>query len=1081
MIFYLNLDGSMTRQDADRVFQGSNKAHKIVVLTPFGNSCNLNIAFTLPNGTATVYQPMFRETTYQPSDEHPDILVSAWSYTLTNNVTTDRGEVGVSILVQTFEGADTDVISDETSFTSSFNVEYSVLPRPIPEPPTDSTAWKELNTLLTQYYNELVAVNEGTAQDLANHIANKNNPHEVKANQVNINAINGMTATHVQGALEETHTDVVQNTGDIADHETRIAANESAVADYGTRISTNETNISTNTTDISNIKTKATGSVTKDLQDQINTKQHTLTAGANINIENNVISASVGVKLLKVTELPTTGVENTIYLVPKASATNNVYDEYIYVDNSWEIIGSTDIDLTQYARTDQANTFNGNQSIVGDLSATHSIKKNGHEVLTDEQVLNEHGTSTTDVYSQGQTNIEIVKAQEYPINQRLDMSRFISPTTVDGITITRVEDNKNLFHITGRFTGQVGSLSGGVISQIGWDDNIFSEQYSLDIFYNSHILIGSESQPTVPESVSISLTSGLNDYVSLVFIGGQYTGGTFSYKIEGLHNDIDYDFYANLGIYNLTDLYGSGHESLDTTEIEKIIKPDIAYPIGWSIAKGVYATQADIDRLDGLIDSLDSTKADATSLTQTNNKLDGVVNVMAQSIDLPNGYSADMFMPLNHPTSMHIMGAVQNATEVPTTEKSGSLELIVNTNDNFTQIWHPNGLAEIWIRNHTVDGFAAEWTQVGAGGGGDNKPIPLQYWGVPSDWSYFRYDFDAETSVTMPVEAGSYIDFGDGTIVESATGDTQHTYAIGSYICSVKGTITAKTFTSNKLIYAQIGKTNVTNMGGMFGSCSKLTTIPLLDTSKVTYMGSMFQNCSKLTTIPLLDTSKVTNMGGMFQSCSKLTTIPLLDTSKVTYMGSMFNSCSKLTTIPLLDTSNVTNMGDMFQSCSKLTTIPLLDTSNVTNMGYMFYSCSKLTTIPLLDTSKVTYMGDMFQSCSKLTTIPLLDTSKVTYMGGMFGSCSNLTTIPLLDTSNVTNMGYMFYSCSKLEEIHMLNIGCNLDISVSTLFTRDALNEIIGNLKSVTETRTLTMGSTNLAKLTDEDKAVATNKGWTLA
>lgn len=29
--------------------------------------------------------------------------------------------------------------------------------------------------------------------------------------------------------------------------------------------------------------------------------------------------------------------------------------------------------------------------------------------------------------------------------------------------------------------------------------------------------------------------------------------------------------------------------------------------------------------------------------------------------------------------------------------------------------------------------------------------------------------------------------------------------------------------------------------------------------------------------------------------------------------------------------------------------------------------------------------------------------------------------------------------------------------------------------------KTLTLGATNLAKLTDEQKAVATNKGWTLA
>ena len=62
----------------------------------------------------------------------------------------------------------------------------------------------------------------------------------------------------------------------------------------------------------------------------------------------------------------------------------------------------------------------------------------------------------------------------------------------------------------------------------------------------------------------------------------------------------------------------------------------------------------------------------------------------------------------------------------------------------------------------------------------------------------------------------------------------------------------------------------------------------------------------------------------------------------------------------------------------------------------------------------------------------------------------------------------------------MINIGTYLDITSSTKFTREALLEIIGNLKTVTSTKRLTMGSTNLAKLTDADKEIAINKGWTL-
>ena len=183
------------------------------------------------------------------------------------------------------------------------------------------------------------------------------------------------------------------------------------------------------------------------------------------------------------------------------------------------------------------------------------------------------------------------------------------------------------------------------------------------------------------------------------------------------------------------------------------------------------------------------------------------------------------------------------------------------------------------------------------------------------------------------------------------------------------------------------------------------------------------------------------------------------------------------------DTSNVTDMSNMFYTCSSLTTIPLLDTSNVTDMSSMFRSCYSLTSIPQLDTSNVTNMSGMFNDCSILTSIPQLDTSNVKAMYNMFFYCTSLTSIQQLDTSNVTNMNGMFDYCPKLEEIHMINMKVSFDIHYSTKFTREALLEIINNcydLTTLNKTATLTMGSTNLAKLTEEDKAIATAKGWTL-
>lgn len=205
------------------------------------------------------------------------------------------------------------------------------------------------------------------------------------------------------------------------------------------------------------------------------------------------------------------------------------------------------------------------------------------------------------------------------------------------------------------------------------------------------------------------------------------------------------------------------------------------------------------------------------------------------------------------------------------------------------------------------------------------------------------------------------------------------------------------------------------------------------------------------------------------------------DTSNVIDMRHMFASAKQITSIPNLDTSKVTNMGYMFYGCSKLSSVPLLNTSNVTNMSNMFYNCMSLTSIPQLDTSKATDMGGIFSVCIKLTTVPLLDTSKATSLNSMFFNCSALTTVPALDVSNATDMNNIFVGCSSLKSILMTGMKVKFNISSSTQFEESDLVTILNNLATVTTTQTLTMGATNLAKLTDEEKKIATDKGWTLA
>ena len=154
----------------------------------------------------------------------------------------------------------------------------------------------------------------------------------------------------------------------------------------------------------------------------------------------------------------------------------------------------------------------------------------------------------------------------------------------------------------------------------------------------------------------------------------------------------------------------------------------------------------------------------------------------------------------------------------------------------------------------------------------------------------------------------------------------------------------------------------------------------------------------------------------------------------------------------------------MFSNCNTLTSVPQLNTSNGTNFSYMFNYCKALTTIPQLDTSNGTNFTLMFYNCTALTSIPLLNMSSMssTSWSGMFGSCTALENVTFEGTIPVRGNMSVFSSCPNL--------------------TVDSLMSFINALTNMNSsaTYTITIGSTNLAKLTEEQIQIATDKRITL-
>ena len=71
------------------------------------------------------------------------------------------------------------------------------------------------------------------------------------------------------------------------------------------------------------------------------------------NILKTMIGNLANLRIEVVTELPSTGEVNVIYLVKKVGKNPDVHDEYIYVENTWEKIGNTEVDLSNYYTKEQ--------------------------------------------------------------------------------------------------------------------------------------------------------------------------------------------------------------------------------------------------------------------------------------------------------------------------------------------------------------------------------------------------------------------------------------------------------------------------------------------------------------------------------------------------------------------------------------------------------------------------------------------------------------------------------------------------------------------------------------------------------
>lgn len=245
----------------------------------------------------------------------------------------------------------------------------------------------------------------------------------------------------------------------------------------------------------------------------------------------------------------------------------------------------------------------------------------------------------------------------------------------------------------------------------------------------------------------------------------------------------------------------------------------------------------------------------------------------------------------------------------------------------------------------------------------------------------------------------------------------------------------------------------------------------------------------------------VTNLQYLFQNAYYLKSLNLIiDDNRELDCYYAFYNCENLTEVKGLEKTKIINAQYMFYNCSNLVHIPDIDTSGCRNFDYCFYNSTKLNSLPdTINTSEATSIKNMFAGCESLTNIPNMDTEKVTNMTQSFYNCYKLISVPLLNASNVIYISTIFGGCNKLENLGGLKdlgkaysttqsanyYAYTLNLSGCRNLTHDSLMNIINGLYDIAtagvQPQKLQLGSTNLAKLTDEEKAIATNKGWSIS
>lgn len=170
-----------------------------------------------------------------------------------------------------------------------------------------------------------------------------------------------------------------------------------------------------------------------------------------------------------------------------------------------------------------------------------------------------------------------------------------------------------------------------------------------------------------------------------------------------------------------------------------------------------------------------------------------------------------------------------------------------------------------------------------------------------------------------------------------------------------------------------------------------------------------------------------------------------------------------------------------------------IDTSSTSQYGIqMFYRANEEASEYLdfsliadkFDFSELKMVTSMFDSCKFTNVVADFSNAEVASLAFAARWYGSVNKAAIKVTEKLTTVTNMFYYNRNLTELILIEgsvIACNdLNLQWSTNLSHDSLISVINALKDYSggTTHTITIGSTNLAKLTADELLIAKNKNW---